>query len=242
VDEVRPPRLSRFQPTPKEAWRMPAALTDIVRLTLLIAGAMLVVGSVSDWIEVWLLDRGWFGVSAFQRFGDGGITLELGIVLFVFAWSERVHGSRLAAFVAAPLVIGIVCVLVLRIAFDDIQQYLDSLSPQGGKGYILPGYWLTLGGAVLATLGGFVRIWRVRREVRWSIGIDRSHVGASAGALVGAIAGFAVGAIIAQLLTSGSIGGVTGSVLVVTALVFGFAGTWLGASAGSRLAASTRRS
>ncbi|HEV2005291.1 MAG TPA: hypothetical protein VGQ85_01650 [Candidatus Limnocylindrales bacterium] len=243
MDHVEPTtRLSRFTPTARKTGRLHDALKDAVRLTIVAGAVLLVVGSFLSWLEVYLPFRGWFDMSSFERANDGGITLELGVLLFALAWSDRATSSRLAVLVGAPAAIGIVAVLDLRVASDSLQAYLDSIAISGGKGYFLPGFWMTVGGATLATLAGVVRIWRVRRETRWAIGVRRSTAGAFVGGVGGAIVGFAAGIFIGERVGANIIGGAAGSVLVLFAIAFGFAGTWLGAWAGRLVGSAFHRS
>lgn len=228
-------RLSRFKPTEATTGRIHAALKDPVRATLVGAAVLLILGSISGWIAVYLNYTGWFEISAFERASDGGITAEIGIAIFAVTWSQRAATSRLAVLILAPLVLGIVALLTLRIAATDAQLYLDSLKNQGGYGHLLPGFWATVGGATLATLAGAVRLWRARHEIRWTIGVQRGTAGTVVGAIAGAVLGFVGGVNVGELLTSGALGGVTGSVLIFFAIGFSLAGAWLGASAGGWL-------
>jgi hypothetical protein len=242
MDNVEPTaRLSRFTPTARKGRGIHAAFKDPVRLSLVAAAALLLGGSALSWLEVWLPVRGWFDMSSFERANDGGIILELGLLLFAIAWSERAWGSRLAVLVAAPAAIGIVSVIDLRVAGESLQGYLDSLWTQGGHGYLLPGFWMTVGGATLATLAGVVRIWRARHETRWTIGIRRATVASIVGGVIGLVVGFASGVNLGQHVTAGGSTGVTGSLLILFAIGFGFAGTWLGAWAGGLVGSVTEQ-
>jgi hypothetical protein len=144
--------------------------------------------------------------------------------------------------VAAPAAIGIVAVIDLRVAGETIQTYIDSLWTQGGHGYLLPGFWMTVGGGTVATLAGVVRIWRARHETRWTIGIRRTTVAGILGGVIGAVVGFASGVTLGQHVTEGSSTGVTGSVLILFAIGFLFAGTWLGAWAGGLVGSVSEQS
>lgn len=242
MDHVEPTtRLSRFTPTARKGRGLHSAFRNPVRLTLVAATALLLVGSAVSWVEIWLPVRGWFDMSSFERAGDGGIILELALLLFAVTWSERAWDSRLAVLVAAPAAIGIVAVIDLRVAGETIQTYIDSLWTQGGHGYLLPGFWMTVAGATLATLAGVVRIWRARHETRWTIGIRRATVAGIVGGVIGAVVGFASGVTLGQHVTAGSSTGVTGSVLILFAIGFGFAGTWLGAWAGGLVGSVTEQ-
>jgi hypothetical protein len=233
MDSAEPTtRLSRFTPTARKGRGLHAAFKDPTRLSLVAAAVLLLAGSALSWAEIWLPVRGWFDLSSFEGANDGGIILELSLVLFAIAWSERAWNSRLAILVAAPAAIGIIAVIDLRIAGETIQAYIDSLWTQGGHGYLLPGFFMTIGGATLAILAGVVRIWRARRETRWTIGIRRTTLASIIGGGVGAVVGFASGVTLGQHVTAGGSTGVTGSLLILFAIGFGFAGTWLGAWAG----------
>jgi hypothetical protein len=232
MDHAERTRWSRLTPSAAPSGRFHEAFKDPIRLTLVAAAALMVVGSFFSWVEVWLPYRGWFDISSFAGASDGGITLELGAILLVFGWSERVNGSRLAVLVAAPLVLATAAVLDLRVASDSAHAYLDSIASSGGHGYLLPGFWMTVGGATLATLAGVVRIWRVRREVRWTIGIQLGTAARVIGGLIGAVVGFLSGISFGEHTTANTIGGVTGSVLILFAIGFAFAGAWVGAWVG----------
>ena len=242
MEPVDRPKLSRFQPSAPSRMGLPQALRDPLRAGLVVAAVALAFGSISGWTQVWLPGRGWFEVSGFNGAGDGGITLEVALVLLALAWSERLSSSRLGIIVLAPFLLGVFALLDLRIALVNAFQYLDSLKNSGGYGYILPGYWLTVGGAALATAAGLIRVWRARHETRWTIGIGRATAAAAVGGVVGALGGFYAGVTIGQRITEGAIGGVTGSVLILLAIAFGFGGAWLGAWAGNIIGAPAQRS
>jgi len=243
MEPIDPPRLSPFQPTRREPrLRLPAALRDPLRFVVLLASVLLVFGAISAWVEVWLPGRGWFEQGSFAGANDGGIMLELGLAIFVVAWAERLWGNRLAVLVAAPFILGLVALLDLRVALASATDYLSGeVHNAGGQGYLLPGFWLTSIGAAGAIVGGGIRIWRARNTTRWNVGIGRSFAGAAVGGIAGTAVGFWVGITIGTRVTTGQIGGVTGSAMLVFAIGFAFAGAWLGALAGSFIAASTKR-
>jgi len=242
MEPIDRPKLTPFRASaPTRRWP-PRALKDPVRATLLIAAVALAVGSISGWIQVWLPGRGWFEVSGFTGAGDGGITLEVAVLLFVLAWSERLWTSRLAVVVVAPLVLGVFALLDLRIALHNALLYLDSLKNAGGQGYMLPGFYLTVAGAGGAAVAGVIRVWRVRRETSWTIGMRRSMAAAVAGGLLGALTGFWMGITVGERLTEDAIGGVTGSVMIFLAIGFGFTGAWVGAWVGNIIGAPAQRS
>src|SRR5829696_3286457 len=119
---VDAPRLAPFKPSERRRGRHPA-LRSPVRTGLLASGGLLVVGSLLSWLEVYLPYRGVFEISSFERAGDGLIALEIGLAMLVLGWSERAADSRLAVIVAAPLILGVVALLVMRVAAGDAQIY-----------------------------------------------------------------------------------------------------------------------
>lgn len=245
LDPERQPRLEPFQATAREpGWRLHPALREPLRLAVLVAAGILIAGSISSWVEIFIPGRGWFDKSAFEGANDGGITLELGLGMLAVAISERAWGARLAVLVVAPLALGLVAILDLIVAYGAATDYLngEELRASSGHGYLLPGFWLAVVGAVAATATGAVRVWRARHETRWTVRVARSLLGAAVGGVTGATVGFIAGLTFGERLAAGSIGGVTGGAAVVFALGFGFAGTWLGAVTGSYLATISERS
>jgi hypothetical protein len=238
MEPIAGPRLPRFRPS--EARRGPhPVLTDPARLTMLVGALVVIVGTLTSWVEVWLPARGWFDLGAFTG-SDGGIALELGLVVLFFAWNEWASQTRLGEVIFAPLVFGILILLELRLAHSGALDYLASLRNSGGHGFILPGFWVTVAGGVLVVAGSIVRVWRRRHDMRWALHADWSLIGGTAGAVVGAIAGFVAGVTVANRLTEGGLSGVTGSVVVPFALAFMFFGAAAGAWIGNALTASTR--
>lgn len=241
----RQPRLEPFQPTDQGSGRrVHPALREPLRLAVILAAGILIAGSISSWEEVFIPGRGWFDKSAFEGANDGGITLELALGMLAVAFSERAWRARLALLVVAPLVLGVVAVLDVVVAYGAAMEYLngEALRASSGHGYLLPGFWLTVVGAVAATVAGGIRVWQARHETQWTVGIARSLIGAAVGGVTGAVVGFIAGVTFGERMTTGAIGGVTGGAVLVFALGFGFAGAWLGAVTGSYLATLTQRS
>ena len=242
VEPADQPRLARFEPTRREpGLHLPPAFREPVRLATLVGSMLLVFGAISMWVEVYLPYRGWFELSSFEGANDGGINLELGLGLFAIAWADRLWSNRLAVLVVAPFVLALAALVDLKTAFDTATTYLNGeVHNARGQGYLLPGFWLTVGGAALAALAGVIRIRRARRTTQWNVGIARTFAGAAAGGTAGGVLGFVVGITIGTMLTSGAIN-VTSGALPLFAIAFAFLGAWLGAAVGNYLAAATKR-
>lgn len=198
---------------------------------------LLLVGSALPWMRVWLPYHGSFDVSGFERAGDAGLLLELGAVALVLTWSQAAWHSRITVIVAGPLILGLVCALLLRVANGDANIYLGSLTLQGGKGSILPAFWAANVGAAIAAIAGATHLWRSRARLSFNIGLTRQAVAGAVGGFGGAIAGFIAGTTIAQLMTAGSIAAVSSSVVVVLGFLLAIIGAWVGAIGAFRLAA-----
>ena len=223
------PRLEPFRPTPRERG-LPHALKDPVRLALIVAGVLLFAGSLLSWIEFYLPGHGWSDVSSFQGAGDGAITLELGLIIAVLAYADRVSESRLPVAVLLPLVLGLAALMVMKLGWDDAQAFLASLKHGGGYGYLLPGFWIALVGAVLAVAGGAIAVYRVRNEVRFQVQVSRSTGVSVLGGAVGAVVG--IGAAIVLGEDFGTNATVTGSAVTFLSIILGIVGAWLGARIG----------
>jgi hypothetical protein len=224
-----PPRLEPFRPTPPERG-LPHALKDPVRLALIVAGVLLFVGSLLSWIEVWLPGHGWMEISSFERAGDGAITLELGLLIAAFAWADRISESRLPVAVVLPLIFGLATLAVMKLGWDQAQDYLASLKNSGGHGYMLPGFWIALAGAGLAVLGGAVAVFRARREVRFQVRVSRATAVSTLGGAAGAVVGIGAAVVLGEDL--GTNATVTGSAVTFLSIVFAIVGAWLGARIG----------
>jgi hypothetical protein len=216
-------------------------LRDPLRATLLGALVVMVIGTLRPWIHGWLPGIGDFTVSGFERAGDAAIILELGIVGVVLTGSDRAWNSRITPLVVGPLVIAVGCLLIVRIAWVEATEYLDSLNPRGGHGEILPWFWMTGLGAAVGTLAGAIAVWRARGRLSFNPGLTPSAVAAAVGAVAGAVFGFIAGTRIAELLTAGSIAGVASSVIVIVAVALAFLGAWVGAVGAASLARPSRR-
>lgn len=221
------------KPTGRE--RIHPAFRDPVRFTLVVAGALLVVGSFLDWLQAWMPYRGWFTESGFAHAGDGVFTLELGLLILAATFSDRLTDARHVFAVTAPFFLGLIAVATLRASEGTLLIYLKSLETYGGHGSLIAGFWATVAGATLATLAGTVRIWRVRHEVRFHVGLQFRGVIAVIGGVAGSIAGFLGATLIGGLLTRGSMAGVSASVLILLGLAGALGGAWIGAWTTARL-------
>jgi len=228
-------------PVPPKRRRLRDTFRDRIRLALLVGLVLMLVGAILPWMRVWLPYQGFFDVSGFERAGDAGLILEFGALALVLTWSDRAWNSRTTILVAGPFLLGVVSVLLLRVAHGDANIYLGSLEPQGGSGSILMPFWVANGGAVLATIAGAVHLWRARARVSFNLGLTVPAIAGTVGGVVGAIGGFLAGARIAEQLTAGAIAGVSSSLLVVLAVLLAFIGGWVGAVGAASLAQSTRR-
>jgi hypothetical protein len=234
---ARTPRLEPFRPTP-QVRTLPGALKDPVRIAQLIGGAGLFFGSLLDWVEYWLPGHGWQTLSSFTRAGDGAIALEIGLIVAAFAWADRVATSRYPVLVAAPLVLGVVSLIVLKLGFDQAQEYLAGLTNSGGHGDMLPGFWMALGGAGLVTIAGAIRLFRARREVSFSVSIPPGTAIRVLGGVLGAVAGIASAVVLGE--TFGTNATITGSAVTLLSIVLGLIGAWLGARIAHAFTGSTQ--
>lgn len=234
-------RLRFPDPAPPKRTGLPPALRDPLRIGLLGGLGALAIGALLPWIRAWTPGQGSFEVSGFERAGDAGLVLELGLIALVLTWSDRAWNSRMTILVAGPVVLGIACVLVLRIAYGEAATFLRSLEPAGGYGSVQPGFWVTFGGAAVATVAAVIHVWRSRARLSFNLGLTAAAIAGTVGGVAGAIAGFIAGVRIAELVTAGSIAGVSTSVLVLLAFTLAFVGAWVGAVGGASLARTSRR-
>lgn len=219
--------------------RIPALLRDPARALVLLGGLLLVGGAFLDWMRGWLPYVEWFEVSGFQRAGDGIIALFVGIAAIVVARSERVAAGGSALLVVIPLGLGLLALAVIRLAHQDLGIYIASLTKYGGRGEFLPGFWVTVAGAVIATLGGLVRAWAGRETLRRvRVRLPLSGTATAVGVVAGTVAGIIGGAGFAGWITAGTIAGIAASVTMLFAIAFGFAGAGVGAWLGGRIGRS----
>lgn len=209
--------------------RMPPALRDPLRAATLVGVALLIIGALLPWIHAFRPGTGWFDISGFEQAGDGGIVLELAIVAGILVWSNRAWNSHMAIVVAAPTLLAITCLAIMRVSYDVSQTYLRLLANAGGHGTYQVGFWLVIAGGIVTAIAGSIAIWRARGRLRFSIGGAGRIITGALGALVGGGGGFIVGSQIADLLTQGSTVGAS-AILITFAFALMFVGAWLGAT------------
>jgi hypothetical protein len=235
-------RALRFPDLPaKQPRRLPEALRDPLRATLLVGLLILAIGTLMPWMLVWMPGRNFFEVSGFERAGDAGILLELGLVALALTWSSQAWHSKIAILLAGPLIVGLACLFLLRVAYADAMTYFASLENSGGYGSLLPWFWVAIVGAIIVTIGGALEVWGARKRVSFKVPLTREAIGGTVGGIGGAALGFIAGVTIAGLFTAGEIPMVETSMVVVLALLLGFLGAWVGATAGAGFARSIRR-
>jgi hypothetical protein len=227
------PRLEPLRPTPRERG-LPGVFRDPVRTALLISGVLLFVGSLLDWIEVFQPGHGWTSISSFARAGDGAITLELGLIIGLIAWADRTATSRLPALIALPLVLGIASLLLMKLSFDSAQELLASLANGGGYGYLLPGFYVALAGALLATGLGAAAVLRARRHVSFTFEVRRATLAPILGGAVGAVLGMLAAVVLGE--NFGTDPTTTGSAVTLLVIVLAIVGGWLGSRVGGAFA------
>ena len=209
---------------------MPVIARDPVRLATLLGGIGLVVGSVTDWAQVWLPGYGLQQVSSFERAGDGAIALVLGIVLIAVTWSDGLATSRIPAVVLLPLGLGVAALACVKLGFDQDQAYIASLAGAGGYGSMLPGFWLTLAASVLAVVGAAAHVARLRREVRFSVRMSSASLTTIGAGVAGAVIGIGAAVVIGEDFSTNPT--VTGSAVTFLSIILGLVGAWLGARIG----------
>lgn len=227
-------RRLRFEDFPtSEPRRLPGALRDRLRLAILGGLVLMAVGAALPWLRLWMPGRGFFEVSGFERAGDAGLVLELGLVILALTWSDQAWHSRTPVLVAGPFLAGAAALLVLRTSWSDGESYIRSLDPGGGSGSFLPWFWLTVAGAAIVTAGGAVAAWRARDRVSYRARPSLVTLAGVIGGIGGAVGGFIGGTVIADMLAGDDIAWVSTSVLVVLSIALGFVGAWLGATIGA---------
>ncbi len=207
--------------------KMPPALRDPLRTATLVGVAMLVVGALLPWIHAFRPGTGWFDVSGFEQAGDGGIVLELAILAGALVWSNRAWNSRMALVVAAPTVLAVTCLAIMRVSYEMGQTFLRLLANAGGQGTYQIGFWLTILGRIVTAVAGAIAIWRARGRLHFSLGGAGRIIAGAVGAVVGGAGGFIVGSQIAGLLTQDSVVGAS-AILITLAFALMFVGAWLG--------------
>jgi hypothetical protein len=210
-------------------------LRDPIRALVGAAAAVIFVAAFLPWVTGSLGYRPHFDVSGFEGAGDGAITMF--IALGIAAWAWRGGAAARGTLVAlAPVVLGIVTLLITRVALQNAGILIASYEKQGGTGYVTWGLWLTGLGAILLSLGGGLHAWRTRRSLSFRVSISRPDLWATIGLAVGGVAGVIVSRPIIELLVVTERAAVSASLQILAAIVLGFAGAGLGARLGRWLA------
>jgi len=230
------PRLEPLRPTPRQRG-LPHVFRDPVRAATLAAGVLLFVGSLLSWIEAFQPGLGWTDISSFARAGDGAITFELGLIIGLIAWADRTATSRIPAIIALPLILGLASLVLMKLGFDSAEEYLASLAHGGGYGYLLPGFYIALAGAVLATGAGAAAVLRARRHVSFAIEVRRQTLAPILGGAVGAVLGMVAAVVLGE--DFGTDPTSTGSAVTLLVIILAIVGGWLGARVGGAFGGST---
>jgi hypothetical protein len=229
-------------PDPGSAsWHLPAAFRDPLRITILVGLLVMLVGDLLPWLRIWMPNRGFFETSGFERAGDAGLVLEFALVILALTFSDQAWNSKTTLLVAGPVMLGIVCLFVLRNAWADGASYIRSLDVYGGYGDFLPWFWVAVAGAIVVTAGGAIELWRSRGRLSFRLGLTRTAAAGAIGGVAGGVGGFMAGIRIAELLTAGDIAWVSTSALVLLAIFLGFLGAYAGAVGATSLARTSRR-
>jgi len=230
------PRLEPLRPTPRQRG-LPHVFRDPVRAATLAAGVLLFVGSLLSWIEAFQPGLGWTDISSFARAGDGAITFELGLIIGLIAWADRTATSRIPAIIALPLILGLASLVLMKLGFDSAEEYLASLAHGGGYGYLLPGFYIALAGAVLATGAGAAAVLRARRHVSFAIEVRRQTLAPILGGALGAVMGMVAAVVLGE--DFGTDPTSTGSAVTLLVIILAIVGGWLGARVGGAFGGST---
>lgn len=210
-------------------------LRDPIRALVGAAAAVLLVAAFLPWVTGSLGYRPHFDVSGFEGAGDGAITMF--IALGIAAWTWRGGATGRSTLVAlAPLALGIVTLLITRVALQNAGILIASYEKQGGTGHVTWGLWLTGLGAVMLSIGGGLHAWRKRRSLSLAVSISRADLWATIGLVVGGVAGVVVSRPVVEVLVVTERAAVSASLQILAAIVLGFGGAGLGARLGRWLA------
>lgn len=226
--------------TRKLSWELPVsappdrleALRDPVRAAVIASSAGVILGSRLPWIEGMLPYQPHVVVGGYDNAGDGAITL-IG-ALFTLGWALRrqIFDSRQTVVVIFPLVIGIAGLVISRVAAQNAEILIADWEKRGGHGSISLGLWLTAITSLAMAITGAVHVWRLRREVRFRMGLAPGDIGAAVGGVAGAIGGVIASTMLAGRFVSQDQAAVFASAQVVILLPMLFLGAWIGAKIG----------
>jgi len=226
--------------TRKLSWELPVsaprdrleAFREPVRAAVILASAGLIVGSRLPWIEGMLPYQPHVVVGGYDNAGDGAITLIAALFTLGWALRRQIFDSRQGVVVVFPLVIGLGGLVISRVAAQNAEILIADWAKRGGSGSISVGLWLTAIASLALAVAGAVHVWRLRREVRFRLGLTPGDIGAVVGGVAGAIGGVIAATMVAGQFVSQDQAAVFASAQVVILLPMLFIGAWIGARIG----------
>lgn len=195
-------------------WREP------LRLGLLGAGALLIIGAPLPWLNAMLPFHGDVSTNGFDLPGDGAITFSIGLALLALGWFASATRSRLAPVVLAPVLLGLATLSLTITGYRLNEQEALRIANGGGAASDGIGLLITGIGGGLGTLVGVIRIVRAGRSVSYRPDMSMSTAARTFGGIIGSI-----GSVIAVIALAPStdrqpnVGGIT--LLVMFAGLFG---------------------
>lgn len=197
-------------------------LREPVRAAVMLGGALLVVGALLPWIDVETTYRARMVLNGLSDPGDGAIIAAGGALLVLLGRSGSFGESRILTVAAAPFVIALACALLSVVAYRSAGDHLVALRRSGAVGGLSVGLDLTVLGALIATGGGAVRLWRARRLFSRPTLAPRDVAQLILG-IAGALGGFWLGLVGTLAVLGPNMGA-----LLFAAIFGGFAGGYLG--------------
>lgn len=213
------------QPPADRPWREP------LRLGLLAAGVLLLIGAPLPWLNATLPFHGDVSTNGFDLPGDGAITFSIGLALLAVGWFPSATASRIAPVVVAPLLLGLATLSLTVTGYRLNEAAARQIANGGGEASDGIGLAITGFAGALATIVGLFHVASKGRSVSYRPAIAASTVGRIVGGLVGAF-----GSVIAVigLAPSGdaqpNVGGITFAVMFA-----GLFGAYVGAAIGGSI-------
>ncbi len=160
---------------------------DPVRLGLLAAGAILLIGAPLPWLDATLPFHGDVSTNGFDLPGDGAITFSIGLGLLILGWFAAGTASRTPPVVLAPLLLGLATLSLTYTGYQLNDQAAIRIANGGGDSADGIGLAITGIGGALATLVGVVRVLRAGRAVDYRPRMARGTALRVAAGTVGAV-------------------------------------------------------
>lgn len=189
---------------------------DPVRMGLLVAGAILLVGAPLPWLNATLPFHGDVSTNGFDLPGDGAITFSIGLGLLVLGWFTTGTSSRAPIVVLAPLLLGLATLSLTYTGYRLNEQAVIQIANGGGESSDGIGLAITGFGGILASSIGAIRIVRAGRTVDYRPRI----AGRTALRVVAGTAG-AIGTVIAIIGAAPETGGAASAGGVTFLVMFG---------------------